>query len=118
MKNAKKFLEKITTQKINKEDAEKLYSNLITPDITELENMKAKGKNKRNNIWDVLKNLESVFIGVYFYYKDVPLESEESITEGKKLRRQRLDEFERKEQNIKNELFKEYFTDYKSPSDM
>ena len=118
MKNAKKFLEKITTQKINKEDAEKLYSNLITPDITELENMKAKGKNKRNNIWDVLKNLESVFIGVYFYYKDVPLESEESITEGKKLRRQRLDEFERKEQNIKNELFKEYFTDYQSSSNI
>ena len=70
---------KTTTQKISKEEALKLYSDLITRDITELENTKDKGKNKRNNILDVLKNLGSVFTGVYFHYKDVSLESEESI---------------------------------------
>ena len=114
LKNGKKFLEKITTQKISEKNAKKLYSDLIAPDITKLENTKGKDKNKRNNISDVLKNLESVFTGVYFHYK------EENITKKKKaeLRRQRLDEVKRKEQNINNELFKEYFTNYQSPSNM
>ena len=35
--SAKKFLIKITTQKINEKHALKLYSDLITPDITALE---------------------------------------------------------------------------------
>ena len=39
----------------------KLYFDLITPDITKLENMKSKGKNKRHKILEVLKNLKSVF---------------------------------------------------------
>ena len=43
---------------------------------------------------------------------------ERSIAERTKLRRQRSDEIERKEQNINNLLFKEYFTDYQSPSNM
>ena len=33
-----------------------------------------------------------------------------------KLRRQRLDKIQRKEQNINNKLFKNYFTDYQSLS--
>ena len=78
LKNGKKFLEKITTQKISEKNAKKLYSDLIAPDITKLENTKGKGKNKRNNISDVLKNLETVFTGVYFHYK------EENITKKKK----------------------------------
>ena len=72
LKNAKKFLVKITTQKINEKEAFELYSDLITPDITELEYTKGKGKYKRYNILNVLKNLESVFTGVYLYHKDVP----------------------------------------------
>ena len=63
---------KITTQKISEKEALKLYSDLITPDITELENTKGKGKNKRYNILNIFKNLESVFTGVYLYHKDVP----------------------------------------------
>ena len=43
---------------------------------------------------------------------------ERSIAERIKLRRERLDEIKRKEQNINNELFKIYFTDYQSPSNM
>ena len=42
---------------------------------------------------------------------------EETIGERTKLRRQELDEIERKEQNINNDLFKKYFK-YKSPSNM
>ena len=37
LKNAKKFLVKTTIQKINEKEALKLYSDLITPDITALE---------------------------------------------------------------------------------
>ena len=44
--------------------------------------------------------------------------SERSIAERTKLRRERLVEIKRKEQNIKNELFKTYFTEYQSPSNM
>ena len=47
-KNAKMFLVKITTQKISKKYALKLYSDLITSDITALEKSKSKGKDRRN----------------------------------------------------------------------
>ena len=69
MKNAEKFLTTIITQKISYDEAFELYSDLITPEITELENTKGKGKNKRYNILNVLKNLESIFTGTYFHYK-------------------------------------------------
>ena len=62
---------KITSQKINEKDALKLYSNLIN--------------NMRNNILNVLENLESVFTRVYLNYSDKPSESQESIAERPKL---------------------------------
>ena len=43
---------------------------------------------------------------------------ERSIAKRIKLRRGRSDEIKRKEQNINNELFKKYFTDYQNPSNM
>ena len=43
---------------------------------------------------------------------------ERSIAEGIKLRKEKFDEMKRKEQNINNELFKAYFTDYQSRSSM
>ena len=43
---------------------------------------------------------------------------ERSIAERTKLRRRRLDEIKRKEQNINDELFNAYFTDYQNPSSM
>ena len=46
LKNAKKFWVKIITQKISKKEVLELYSDLITPDITELEKTKGKGKEK------------------------------------------------------------------------
>ena len=75
LKNAEKFLAKIITQKISEKEAFKLYSDQTTPDITELENTKSKGKNKKYNISKVLKNLESVFTGAYLCYKDMPKET-------------------------------------------
>ena len=122
MKNAKNFLVKITTQKSSEKDARKLHSDLIVPDITKLKNTKGKSKNKRNNILNVLENLESVFNGNYFHYKDEPSKSEsksesEDIAEKTKLERQRFDEIANKEKKIDPELFKKYFK-YSSPSGM
>ena len=69
---------------------------------------------------NIPKNVGTVFTGAYLHYKDVPKETkfERSIVERIKSRKGRLDEIERKEQNINNELFKEYFTDYQNPSNM
>ena len=59
------------------------------------------------------------FSGVYLHYKTVPKETmfKGSIAERIKLRRERLDKIKRKEQNINNELFKIYFTDYQRCSE-
>ena len=116
LKNAKKFLVRITTQKIGEIEVHELYYDLITPDIDRLKNAKGKGKNKRHKISEVLENLESVFTGTYLHYKDVPSESEESIAERTKLRRQRSDEIANKEKMIDSKLFREYF-EYLTPSD-
>ena len=122
MKNAKSFLVKITTQKIIEKEVLKLYFNLITPDITKLKNAKGKGKNKRNNILNVLEKLESVFNGNYFHYKDESSKSEsksesEDTAEITKLKRQRFYEIANKEKKIDPESLREYF-EYSSPSDM
>ena len=85
---------KITTSKLIEKEALKLYSDLIIPDIATLEKPKSKSKGRRNNILSVLKNLESVFTGVYLDYSDKPSESEseQCIAERTKLRRHRSDE--------------------------
>ena len=52
-------------QKISEKYALKLYSDLIALDITALDKSKNKDKGRKNNILNVLINLESVFTGVY-----------------------------------------------------
>ena len=75
---------------------------------------------KKYNILNIVKNVSSLFTGIYLYYKNVSKEAmfERSIAERIKLRKERFDEIKRKEQNINNELFKAYFTYYQSPSSM
>ena len=88
LKNAKKFLVKITTQKISENETLDLYSDLIAPDITTvLEKSKDQAKDKRSNILNVLKILQSVFTGVYLNNSNKPPVSEESIAERTKLKR-------------------------------
>ena len=110
LRNAKKFLVKITTQKISQKEALELYSDLIAPYTTELEKWKGKDKDKRSNILNVLKNLQSVLAGVYLNYSNKPPEFKESIAERTKLRIQRSDETAKKG----NWEYLEYL----SPSDM
>ena len=95
MKNAEKYLLEIITKKISKNEARKLYNDLMKPDVDALKHVKGKGKIKRDNILNILNNVESsLFEGVYYHYKDVPKEAqyERSIAERAKLRIQRLDE--------------------------
>ena len=106
----------LTTQKIEEKEAHKLYFDLINPNIHALEKSKSKGKDRRNNILNVLNNIESVFTGVYLNFSDEPSGSEGSIAETTKLRRQRSDEISKKEKMIDPKLLREYF-EYLSPSD-
>ena len=80
---------------------------MIKPEVDALKHAKGKSKNKGNNILYILNNIESsLFDGVYFHYKDAPkkTEYEKSIAERAKLRRQRLDEVKKREENINNKL--------------
>ena len=51
----------ITTKKNSKDEARKLYNDLIKPDVDALNQKKGKGKNKRNNILNFLNNIGSSF---------------------------------------------------------
>ena len=120
MKNAEKYLLEIITKKISKDDALKLYNDLIKPDVDALNHAKGKSKIKRNNILNILNNIESnIFDGVYFHNKDAPkkTEYEKSIAERAKLRRKRLDKVKKRKENTNNKLFNYYFK-YSSPSNM
>ena len=71
MKNAKKNFLKIITKKTGQDEARKLYNTLIKPDVNVLSNAISRGKSKKNNILNVLNNIElSVFEGLYFNYED------------------------------------------------
>ena len=119
LKNAKNFWTEVTTRKATKSEAKELYNELIQKDIDTLEKSKS-NKPEKHNILNILENVGTIFTGGYLHYKDVPKATmfERSIAEKTKLRKGRLDEIETKEQNINNKLFKEYFTDYQSPSNM
>ena len=126
LKNAKKIWREVTIHKSTKSDAKKLYNELIQKDNDALEKEKNYAEREevdgiiKYNVLNILKNVSSIFSGAYLDYKNVPKEAmfERSIEERINLRRGRLDKIERKEQNMNNELFKAYFTDYQSPSNM
>ena len=113
LNNAKKIMKEITTRKISKTEAKKLYIELIQKYIDALRNEKSNDIRKYN-ILDILDNVGTIFTGTYLHYKEVPKGTmfERSIAERIKLRKERFDEIKRKEQNINNELFKVYFTHY------
>ena len=119
LKNAKQNWMEVTTRKITKIDAKELYNELIQKEIDALERQESQDI-KKFNISNTLKNVGSIFTGLYFHYKDVPKETrfERNIAQKIKLRTESFDEIKRKEQIINNELFQAYFTDYQSPSSM
>ena len=97
----------------------KLYKELIQKDIDALTSEKSNSI-KKHNIQDILNNIGAIFTSAYLHYKEVPKEtmSERSIAERLKLRKERLTEIKRKEENINNQLFNYYFSVYRNPSSM
>ena len=94
LKSAEQFLLKIVTEKVSENEAHKMYKNLIKPKVDKLASAKGRGKDKRDNILNILENIESsIFDGYYYHYFDnlKSKTTEKSITERTKLRRQRLD---------------------------
>ena len=81
-KTQKKFWTEVTTSKITKSEAKKLYNELMKKDIDTLEKSKS-NKFEKHNILDILDNVGSMFTGAYSHYKDVPKETlfERSIAE-------------------------------------
>ena len=98
LKSAEQFLLKI----VSENEAHKMYKNLIKPKVDKLASAKGRGKDKRDNILNILENIESsIFDGYYYHYFDnlKSKTTEKSITERTKLRRQRLDIVKKKEKN-------------------
>ena len=117
--NAEQFLLEIVAKKIRKNEARKLYKNLIEPKSIELTRAKnIRGKNRRLNILNIYSNIKSgIFNDVYFHYFNKPKITEETIAERIKLRKKRLNIIDKNKKNINNELFKHYFS-YLNPTIM
>ena len=92
VKNAEQFLLEIVAKKIRKNEARKLYKNLIEPKSIELTRAKnIRGKNKRLNILNIQSNIKSgIFNDVYFHYFNKPKITEETIAERIKLRKKKI----------------------------
>ena len=118
LKNAKKFWTKITKSKISKNEANKLYKELIQKDFDARKREKS-NSTKKNNILKIFENINAIFTGTYLHYGKLPKETkfERSIADRIKSRKERLDIINKNEENINNELFKEYF-DYSNPDTM
>ena len=101
----------VTTQKTTKSEEKNLYNELIQKDTDTLEREKTSDIRK-HNILDIFNNVGSIFTGAYLHYKDGSKETmfERSIEERIKLRRGRTER--------KHKLFKTYFTNSQSPSNM
>ena len=105
LKNEKKFRAKVTTSKTSRNEAKKLYKELIQKDIDALERAKSNGI-KKYNVLKILENIGAILTGAYFHYREVPKKTiaERNIAESVKLRRGRIAEIEEEEKNINNKL--------------
>ena len=67
----KKIWTRVTTSKISKNEAKKLYKELIQKDIDVLEREKSNSI-KKHNILKILHNIDAIFTGAYFHHGEVP----------------------------------------------
>ena len=66
------------------------------------------------------KNIGEIFTGAYLHYKETPKETmfESSIVERLKSRKEKANQIKIKEENINNDMFKKYFTNYQTQSNI
>ena len=57
-KNVKQFLPEIVAKKISKNEAQELHKYMIEPKVNKYKNSKGRGKDKRNNILNILENIK------------------------------------------------------------
>ena len=95
LKEVKEVWSKITKSKISRNEAKKLYKELIQKNIDALDREKSNSI-KKNNILKILENIGAIFTGAYLHYGEVPKETiiERNISKGVKLRRKRIAEIE------------------------
>ena len=95
-----------------------MYKELIQKDTDVIEREKSNSIMK-NNILKILENIDAIFTGTNLHYRELPKKTivEINITEGVKLRKQRLDIINKKKENINNELFNHCFI-YLNPNIM
>ena len=93
----KNFWTKVTTSKISKDEAKKLYKEFIQKDIDELEREKSNSI-KKNNILEILKNIDAIFTGPYLHQRELPKKTmlEKNIAESVKLKERRIAEIKKK----------------------
>ena len=97
LKNAKIFWTKITKSKISKNEAKKLYKELTQKDIDALKREKSNSI-KKNNILEILKNIDAIFTGPYLHQRELPKKTmlEKNIAESVKLKERRIAEIKKK----------------------
>ena len=66
LKNEKKIWTKITKSKVSKNEAKKLYKELIQKDIDALKREKSNSI-KKYNILDIFENMYTIFTGTYLH---------------------------------------------------
>ena len=65
------FWIKVTTSKIFKNEARKLYNELIQKDIDALKREES-NRNKKYNTLKILENIGAIFTGTYLHYGELP----------------------------------------------
>ena len=102
LKNTKNVWTKITKNEISRNEAKKLYKELIQKDIDALKREKSNSI-KKNNILEILKNIGAIFTGTYLHYGEVSKKAivERNIAENVKLKRRRIAEIEEEEKKHK-----------------
>ena len=117
LKNAKMFWRKVTTSKISRIGARKLYNELIQKDIDALK--REKSNSNKKYVLKILENINVILNCNYFHYKELPKETifERSIADRIKSGKERFNIINTNKKNINNEFFKEYFY-YSSPDTM
>ena len=118
LKNVKKISTEITKNEISRNEAKKLYEELIQKDFDALKRKRSKNT-KKNNILEIFENINAIFTGNYLHYRELPKETifERSIADRIKSKKQKLDIINKNKEKINNELFKEYFN-YLNPDTM
>ena len=95
-----------------------MYDELIPEDIDAL--TEQPNNDSRKYISQTLSTMQVQYLLALIYITKTCLKKvfERSIAERNKLRKRRINEIKRKKQSVNNKLFKEYFTNFQSPSDM